>query len=416
MQQPDGKLVRFPKAKSHSGRPRDPRIDAFRGLALLMIFIDHMPGNPYEDYTIRNWGFSDAAEAFFVMSGIAAGLAYSGRFLPEARAANGLMPAVAPMWSRAWTLYIVHIFLTFSVIAIFALGAHYFAMPELLEKHNLGLVFEAPEAALPGVIALLHQIGYVNILPVYSVLLLFGPLMILGGLWRPWLVAGLSLAVWFAAGVWRLNIPNAPGTGEWFFDPLSWQFVFVVGLLIGIHMRRDERFVPKNWILFGIAAFTLVFVLAWKYIPEVGDFMNHQMWRLGQLGAPFHIVTHEKAYLAMPRLLHILAMVYVVSCLPVITRACGHKLAEPLRLMGRQGLLVFSAGTLMALSFQVLLAGFSDIEALPWLLPPIGATVLVAVAWLGDWRRRTDAAARASTPAADVQAPAAKRGAVASAS
>ena len=47
---------------------RDPRIDLFRGLALVMIFINHVPGNPYEALTIRNLGFADAAEAFFLMS------------------------------------------------------------------------------------------------------------------------------------------------------------------------------------------------------------------------------------------------------------------------------------------------------------------------------------------------------------
>lgn len=67
MSRPDTTAI--PAAK----RERDPRIDAFRGLALLMIFVDHVPGNPYEYLTIRNLGFSDAAEAFFIMSGIAAG-------------------------------------------------------------------------------------------------------------------------------------------------------------------------------------------------------------------------------------------------------------------------------------------------------------------------------------------------------
>ena len=59
---------------------RDARLDMFRGLALIMIFVNHVPGTIYETYTSRNFGFSDAAEAFVFMSGMAAGLAYSGRF------------------------------------------------------------------------------------------------------------------------------------------------------------------------------------------------------------------------------------------------------------------------------------------------------------------------------------------------
>ena len=74
---PEAQLIPIRQGLIAPSRPRDPRIDAFRGLALMMILIDHMPGNPWEEVTVRNIGFSDAAEAFFVMSGIAAGIAYS---------------------------------------------------------------------------------------------------------------------------------------------------------------------------------------------------------------------------------------------------------------------------------------------------------------------------------------------------
>ena len=56
---------------------RDPRLDFFRGLCLAMIFINHVPGQIYETFTSRNFGFTDAAEGFVFMSGAAAGLAYS---------------------------------------------------------------------------------------------------------------------------------------------------------------------------------------------------------------------------------------------------------------------------------------------------------------------------------------------------
>ena len=64
---------------------RDPRLDVLRGLSLVMIFINHVPGNVYEKFTSRNFGFSDAAEGFVLMSGIAAGLAYSLPMLIESR-------------------------------------------------------------------------------------------------------------------------------------------------------------------------------------------------------------------------------------------------------------------------------------------------------------------------------------------
>ena len=87
---------------------RDPRLDVFRGICLVMIFINHVPGNIYENLTSRNFGFSDAAEGFVLMSGIAAGLAYSMDFNLPGRIWTGL----ARVWRRVWTLYMVHLVTT----------------------------------------------------------------------------------------------------------------------------------------------------------------------------------------------------------------------------------------------------------------------------------------------------------------
>lgn len=379
MPQPDRSAMPLP-------RFRDPRIDVFRGLLLIMIFIDHVPGNWYEYLTLRNWGFSDAAESFFVMSGMAAGLAYSPALMRIAD--TGLWPAVAPVWKRAWVLYLSHIFLTIAGIAIFALAAEALGLVDLLTKNNLRQVFENTGPALIGIITLGHQIGYVNILPAYSVLLLAAPFAILLALRAPGVLLAASVALWFATGLFRLNLPAYPNPGGWFFNPFAWQLIFVVGLLTGIALRQGYRFVPQTRLLFGLAAGWLLFVLAWRYVPFVGPAMNHFMAWLGSHGLPFHITSHDKTFLPMLRLLHVLALVYVVSCLPVITRMSAHWLAEPLRVMGRQGLVVFSAGALLSLAGQVLLAQFEGVAIVPWLFIPAGTVALWALAWLCDWKRR----------------------------
>ena len=55
-------------------------IDCWRGLALLMIFIDHLPENVFQHVTQQNFGFSDAAEVFVFLSGVSVALAYGTRF------------------------------------------------------------------------------------------------------------------------------------------------------------------------------------------------------------------------------------------------------------------------------------------------------------------------------------------------
>jgi len=377
MSRPDLDTAPAPK------RERDPRIDAFRGLALLMIFVDHVPGNPYEYLTIRNLGFSDAAEAFFIMSGIAAGMAYSGGF-----ARKPFLAAAEPVWKRAWTLYLAHILLTFWGIAIFAAGAQAFGLPELLEKNNLRAIFERPEETLAALPALLHQIGYVNILPAYSVLLLATPFAVVLGMRRPYLLAGLSVGLWLVTGLWRLNLPNHPNPGGWFFNPFAWQILFVAGLLTGIHARKGTRFVPVSRTLFWLALGWLALVLAWRYVPGVGTFLNHQMAKLGAAGLPFHFVSHDKTFVAVPRMLHALALFYVLSCLPQVRALSGLPAAAPLRLLGKHGLLVFSVGTLTSLALQVLMAAMLDPEPMAWLVLPLGLAIMLGVAWIAERRKQ----------------------------
>ena len=60
---------------------RDPRVDFFRGLAFLIIFIAHVPANWLTKWIPARFGFSDATEMFVFMSGYAAGIAFGGVFL-----------------------------------------------------------------------------------------------------------------------------------------------------------------------------------------------------------------------------------------------------------------------------------------------------------------------------------------------
>ena len=61
---------------------RDLRLDLFRGLALWLIFLDHIPENIVSWVTIRNYGFSDATEIFIFISGYTAAFVY-GRTMRE---------------------------------------------------------------------------------------------------------------------------------------------------------------------------------------------------------------------------------------------------------------------------------------------------------------------------------------------
>src|SRR5687767_15799990 len=85
---------------------RELRLDLFRGLALWLIFIDHLPTNLLTWFTIRNYGFSDATEIFIFISGYTAAFVY-GRAMLEA----GVVVATARTLRRVWQIYVAHVFL-----------------------------------------------------------------------------------------------------------------------------------------------------------------------------------------------------------------------------------------------------------------------------------------------------------------
>lgn len=373
-------LVGYTSADTEIVRPlagRDPRLDMFRGLALVMIFINHVPGNFYETLTSRNFGFSDAAEAFVFMSGLAAGLAYSGRF-----ASGPLWPAIAKVWARARQLYFVHLSITMVALAIFAAAALWFGLDEVLEKNNIAPVFGFPLQTMIGLPLMTHQLGYLNILPLYITLLLATPLVIALGLRWPVRTLLGSVLIWVLAGQFRLNLPNYPTPGGWFFNPFSWQILFVIGLLSGMAMKQGRRFVPRSPLLFGLCAAFLVFVLLWVKIPPLGDAGRYVLGFLSKLGLPFYVTWFDKTFLALPRLLHALALFYVLASLGVVHRIAQSRLVAPLRLLGRQGLAVFAVGTVLSLFLQAVKTGVDGGFVLDTLLLGGGLLLLVGLAYV----------------------------------
>jgi hypothetical protein len=159
--------------------------------------------------------------------------------------------------------------------------------------------------------------------------------------------------LWFVAGILRLGLPNWPMSGIWFFNPVTWQVIFVTGLLIGVAMKDGRRLVPVlPWLQWGTGLF-LAFALLATQISDVGKAMGHGLWLVREyLHAPWNLTAFDKTFVTAPRLLHILALTYFLSTLPVVRRACAHRLAAPLELLGRHSLPVFVLGSILCIGLQ----------------------------------------------------------------
>ncbi|MGP3697257.1 OpgC family protein [Rhodobacter sp. NSM] len=383
------------REQSPHGAGRDKRLDMFRGLALVMIFINHVPGTIWENFTSRNFGFSDAAEGFVLMSGIAAGLAYSKGFWEPSWA------AARKVWRRAWTLYLVHLLTTIWAIAISAIYALKFASTQLLHENQVWVLFQKPLGFLIGVPALTHQLGYTNILPLYATLLLVTPLLIIAALRWPRLLLAGSILFWALTGQFRLNLPNYPNPGGWFFNPLAWQIIFVFGLLTGVALKKGRRFVPILPWLQALAAGYLILALLWLKVPFIYDTMNHFMRVLNRdLGLPFYITAFDKTFATVPRLLHVLALAYLLSTLASVRRLSASSWAEPFALLGRHALQVFATGTILCFVMQGVKDVAGDRFILDTFLLSVGLSIQFLVAWLADRWKAESAAKAAAKPAA----------------
>ncbi|MBD3786541.1 MAG: OpgC domain-containing protein, partial [Sphingomonadales bacterium] len=305
---------------------RDPRLDFFRGLCLIMIYLNHVPGTIYELLTSRNFGHSDAAEGFVFMSGCAAALAYGPKL-----AAGLNLSAFRKIWGRAWLLYLVHLMTAAWAIAIIASAAKWYGGEALLTRNAFAPLTTDPLGFLIGIATLGHQLGYVNILPMYAVLLLGAPFLIRLGLRSPRGLLAFTLGFWVLTGLTRLDLPNYPFEGGWFFNPFAWQLLFSLGILTGLALRRSVRFVPVTKWLIWPAAIWVVFCAIWVKSEQMMTDLGHVIWQLREWGVPFFLVDFDKTYVSGPRLTHFLALAYLLSLPGLVPRIAASRVAGVVR-------------------------------------------------------------------------------------
>ena len=254
--------------------PRAPNaVDFWRGFALVSIFINHVPGIFFDQFTHRAVSISDSAELFVFLAG------WSLRYvIGDARNPRPMHEVVFRVGGRAVTLYAAHMMIVMLAIAILAMTARLLDNPLLLEWHNAAAVFYRPVETHIGIALLTHQLGYFDILPLYVALMLVAPFLAILDRLAPRLLLPASFALYITSLVVPLTIPAWPIEGQWFFNPLTWQFVFVLGLVLGRSHGLGgwvrQHIVAIRWLALPIVIIGTIFVLtgcAWidpTKVPE----------------------------------------------------------------------------------------------------------------------------------------------------
>src|SRR5487761_2665321 len=241
-------------APRQSARPTEPArrirpymtrapnaVDFWRGFALITIFIDHIPGLVYGNYTLANFSIADAADLFVFLAGGSLRLMAEGR--GEKRPIRDVM---LRLFGRALELYAAQVLITMLAIGMLALSATELDNPLLLQWHNAAAVFSDPVPTHIGLVMLTHQLGYFDILPLYVVLMLMAPFFALLDRMLPALLVPVSLAIYICVLAFRLTLPTWPVAGTWFFNPLAWQTVFVLGFACADDRRGVGAFARRH--------------------------------------------------------------------------------------------------------------------------------------------------------------------------
>ncbi|MEM8840699.1 MAG: OpgC domain-containing protein [Pseudomonadota bacterium] len=321
-------------------RPRDLRLDFFRGLAMFIILLAHTPQSTWLLWIPARFGFSDATEIFVFCSGMASSLAFGAVFLTKS-----WFLGTARIAFRVWQVYWAHIGVVLATVVLMILldrtgmgaeGKTYTEWPSIVR------IFSHTQEWLLGLFTLTFVPGLMDILPMYLVILAMVPLVMLlyrlGG--RP-AAFGFVILLWVAAQLggyarlaevieaptafqsWLLtvsqpftvlNLPSSPwnDTRQWFFNPFGWQLVFFTGFAFGTGWLPAPP-VRKWLVLIAAGYLALVVPFAWYkihadwgYLPEqsalrlwiadMRDFIQPMWWKTG---------------VGLLRYLHFLAIAYL---------------------------------------------------------------------------------------------------------
>ena len=374
---------------------REPNaVDFWRGFALITIFIDHIPGLFYSHYTLVNFSIADAADLFVFLAGWSMRLMADGggRSMPT-------RDVMLRLFGRALELYAAQVLITMLAIAMLATTALKLDNPLLLEWHNAAAVFNDPVPTHIGLAVLTHQLGYFDILPLYVVLMLMAPFFALIDRTVPSLLLPASAALYFASLAFRLTLPTWPVSGTWFFNPLAWQFVFVLGFSIARADYGLGAWVRRHIVILRVLAVPVVIIgvlVPWfDWWPDPTQVPNPKLFFIA-----------DKTFVTPIRLIQFLSLAAVFSLafryirwvagVPFV-RYPVEGLIRMLAMLGRNSLYVFCVGSLLSLTAQFVRLVYHGTVGVDSVVVICGIIIMAFTAWLAESRQRTTSASPATS-------------------
>jgi hypothetical protein len=363
-----------------ASRERDLRLDFFRGLALFCMFIDHMPNNILAQFTLQSLMFSDAAEVFIFISGYTAGMVY-GRAMER----QGFLIAGVRIYHRVWQLYVAHIFLFMMFMAMVAYTVGALNNSLYAEEFGAANFLNEPGLAIVKALTLQFQPAFMDILPLYIVLLAVLPFVLAGFRSWPSMVIFASLAVWLAVQFDKwIALPAYPGPERvWFFNPFAWQALFLSAAWLGWRgSHGGVSWLRGRWLFWLAVGLSLA------------GFLIRFNWTLHGFYDPIPVVVGSeplwpflsKGDLGLLRFANLLALALLVARLiPPQAWLLASQIARPFVICGRNSLHIFCLGILLSVLGQLVLNEFFGGIPMQFAVSAAGVAIMIGVAALMEW-------------------------------
>jgi hypothetical protein len=358
---------------------RDLRLDLLRGLGLWMIFLDHIPDDVVSWMTLRNYGFSDAAEFFVFISGYLLGFIYA-----PIVASGHFMPALKRLWMRSWQMYVAHILLFLTFTAQIARTARKWDNPMYKDEFNVANFLAHPDELIGKALTLQYKPVDLDVLPLYITLVAASPFVIWCMVRRPNLTLLGSVVLYVLARYFDWNLPSYPKGATWYFNPFCWQLIFFFGAWCGYGAIGQIRQFVQSRLALGIAIAWLLFafliVMSW-HVAFIEALIPKWMLKV--------IYPIDKTDLDMLRFSHFCALALIVGrYLSKDWAGLKSVWLRPLVLCGQHSLPLFCLGVFLSFGAHWILVQWKSAVFEQFLVSFGGFAIMTVTAWFLDRARK----------------------------
>ncbi len=357
----------------------DARLYLTLGIANWSVFVDHIPNNVVNLLTLRNFGFSGAADLFVFVVGHGVAIIH-GRMALE----RDYLVAATRIFRRVWRLYAAYVVLFVIYIATIAYVASQSMAPEIIHEYNISGILEHPLRILVRGLVLQEEPLNLDLLQLMIPLMAFFPFALWGLLRRPNLTLAASVTLYVAARWFDWNFRVYPDQ-EWTFNPLCWQMLMVLGGWFAVTGAPGRALRDMPWLRI-LAGTYLVFAMAitlLRHSPATSAYLPDLLLD--------SIAPTDKENLAPYRVVHFLALAFLATHLvPADHPGLRLKPLQAVIRCGEEWLAVFCVGVFLSFAGHLILITSANLVAMQIVVSLAGFAAMTAVAYYVAWSKWQD--------------------------